>query len=80
MSNNSRIEKRALADVLFVITEKPEMEEYEFWISNKLGMDKRLVKRFSKEIDWRIDVYNQKIFFLHPIENGVEVEAFSWED
>ena len=79
LTNNTKIEKRDLVDILFVVTEIPETEEYELWVSSKKGTNKRLVKKFSKKIDWQIDVYNQKFLFLHKLENGVKIEAINWD-
>lgn len=61
LSNNEKIERRELTDKLFVVTEKVESNEYELWVSNKLGTNKKIVKIFPKTVEWRIDVYNKKI-------------------
>lgn len=76
--NNQKIEKRAKADKLFIVTEKPDNKEYELWVSSRLGNDKKMVKVFPKELDWRIDVYNMKIIFIYRLENEIKVEAIDW--
>jgi hypothetical protein len=76
--NNQKIEKREKANKLFVITEKEQTNEYELWISSRLGTNKQMVKRFHKELDWRIDVYNQKMLFIHKLENEIKIEAIDW--
>jgi len=78
LSNNMKIEKRELEDKLFVITEKDESEEFELWISSKLGLDKKLVRTIPKRTKWRIDVYNKKILILNKIENGIKIESLNW--
>jgi len=78
ISNNNKIEKRALENKLFVINEKKEGDEYELWISSKLGTDKKLVKVFSKKVEWKIDVYNKKILFLSSTLNGISIESINW--
>ena len=78
LSNNRKIEKRKLTDKLFVVTENEVGDEYKLWISSKLGTDKKMVKEFSKEIEWSIDVYNKKILFLHKVENGIKIESLNW--
>lgn len=76
--NNYDIEKREKADVLFVVAYIKSKEHFEFWKSSRNGENKVLVKTYEKERDWRIDVYNQKIIFIHKKKNEVEVEAFDW--
>ncbi len=76
--NNNKIEKRKLADKLFIVNEKPGGNEYELWISSKLGQDKKRVNTFPKGLEWKIDVYNQKIFFIYKKENGVKIESIHW--
>jgi hypothetical protein len=76
--NNKKIEKRELADKLFLVNENEESDELELWVASKLGADKKIVKVFSKNLDWRIDVYNKKVLFFHKIENGIKVESIDW--
>lgn len=76
--NNKKIPKRPASDILFLVNEKENKEEVELWQSSKKGENKKLVKTFSKKMDWRIDVFNQKILFLYQLENEVRVEAIDW--
>ncbi|MFK7936770.1 MAG: hypothetical protein AB8G22_24870 [Saprospiraceae bacterium] len=76
--NNQNIEKREKSDKLFMVTEKEQTNEYELWISSRSGINKQMVKRFQKELDWRIDVYNKKVLFIHKLENEIKVTSIDW--
>jgi len=76
--NNQNIEQREKTDVLFVVSESESTDEHQLWKSSRSGTDKQLIKTFHKKIHWRIDVFNQKILFIHHLENEVKVESFDW--
>jgi len=76
--NNKEIAKRDCADKLFVCTENPEGNAFEFWKSSKNGSNKELLKSFNDQVSWSVDPLNKKIIFIEQLPNEVKVEAFDW--
>lgn len=76
--NNEDIEERAKSDKLFIVAEGATGEECEFWVSTRLGENKKRIKTFPKELDWRIDVFNQKVLFIYRLEDEVKIDAYDW--
>lgn len=78
IENNFDLEKREKADKLFVFIKNVNTRVFELWTSTRLGEDKKLIKSYKERVDWKLDVYNQKIFCFEKLKNEVIVEAFDW--
>ena len=76
--NNQKIEKREPSEHLFILIESKKKGEFELWQSTKLGTALRLIKSFTENIEWRLDITNQKILFIQKKPYQVHVESFDW--
>ncbi len=86
--NNYKHEERQPANKLLIVATKKgvgkgrETEkggiDLEFWRSTKKGENKELITTTPSYTDWRLDVKNQKILFIHRSINNIKVESFDW--
>lgn len=76
--NNVDLERRDAADKLFIFIQNVDTKIFEIWTSTRLGEDRKLLKSYRGKTDWKLDVYNQKLFFFQKLKNEVAVESIDW--
>ncbi|MEO1413320.1 MAG: hypothetical protein AAFW73_25795 [Bacteroidota bacterium] len=76
--NNYDLDPREQSDRLFVVAQPTKSEAGELWVSNRRGEAPKLVRTFDLKMDWRIDVYNQKLLFVEVQGAVAQVHAYDW--
>jgi hypothetical protein len=78
--NNKKIIKRALANRIWVLTERVSASKkiYKLWSFEKKGHAKRLIAEFDENTLCRMDVWNQRIRFLQYGLDKVEIQDFEY--
>jgi hypothetical protein len=76
--NNKELPATAPKDKLLVVLENTEQKSFEFWSSDKQGKNLQLLKRIAWDLTWKLDIKNNKILFIQPLSNAVNIEAIDW--
>lgn len=78
IKNNHDIVERAPKNKLLFAIYNVETKLNELWTVSKQGDHLKMIKAFSDDYNWHIDIKNAKIRFVKQIDNKLHIESLDW--